>query len=170
MSDEKGQTKGFGFVCFSAPDEATKAVTEMNGSIVGSKPLYVALAQRKDERRQHLNQQYQQRLAVSRVAPQMTMPFPNPMSAMMPYLAAPLSGSQQRTYFPQAPTPQYRPVPRWSGPTAAGPGAMRTQPSKIANGRVVWVDRSIAFQIKPCTQACNSLNQRWQPNNNNERP
>ena len=48
MVDEKGNTKGFGFVCFSSPDEATKAVTEMNGRIIVSKPLFVALAQRKE--------------------------------------------------------------------------------------------------------------------------
>ena len=41
---EDGRSKGFGFGYFSSPEETTKAVMEMNGRIVGSKPLYVALA------------------------------------------------------------------------------------------------------------------------------
>jgi polyadenylate-binding protein len=74
MRDDKGNAKGFGFVCYTTNEEASKAVTEMNGKILASKPIYVALAQRKEQRRAQLELQLAQRMSATRGnmnAPQM---------------------------------------------------------------------------------------------------
>lgn len=62
MTDTAGHSKGFGFVCFTTPDEANEAITGMNGTLLGSKPLYVALAQRREDRRAKLLVEHQLRL------------------------------------------------------------------------------------------------------------
>ncbi|KAL6717524.1 Protein phosphatase PP2A regulatory subunit B [Lecanora helva] len=56
-----GKSKGFGFVCFSNADEATKAVSDYHQKMVHGKPLYVAVAMRKDVRKTQLEQSIQAR-------------------------------------------------------------------------------------------------------------
>ncbi|CAF5019779.1 unnamed protein product, partial [Rotaria sp. Silwood1] len=97
---ENGRSRGFGFVSFSTTDEAAKAITEMNGSFVGSKPLYVALAQRKKERRMHLTNQHMQYVATSHVPSQIQLPFPNGMCVMIRYLLTPMDPSQPCNFSP----------------------------------------------------------------------
>ncbi|CAA7018669.1 unnamed protein product [Microthlaspi erraticum] len=53
-----GMSKGVGFVELSTSEEASAAMLKMNGKMVGKKPIYVSLAQRKEERKLHLQPQF----------------------------------------------------------------------------------------------------------------
>ncbi|MCL7041669.1 hypothetical protein MKW94_017648, partial [Papaver nudicaule] len=94
MLDPQGQSRGSGFVAFATSEEATKALNEMNGKIIGRKPLYVAVAQRKDDRKARLQAQF------SQVRPPVAMsPLPPGIAAY--HLGGPRPPHPQQMYFSQ---------------------------------------------------------------------
>ena len=121
-----GKSKGFGFVCFNNPDEATKAVAEMNQRMVNGKPLYVALAQRKDVRKSQLEASIQARnqIRMQQAAAAAGMP--------QQYMQTPM-------FYPPGQQPGFIPPTGGRGmpfPAQAGmiPGAQAGRPGQFPGG------------------------------------
>lgn len=100
MRDQNGLSKGSGFVSFSTREEASQALTEMNGKMISGKPLYVAFAQRKEDRKAMLQAQF------SQMRPPVPMtPTLAPRLPMYPPMAP------QQLFYGQAPPAMIPPQP-----------------------------------------------------------
>lgn len=134
LDKKLGKSKGFGFVCFSNPDDATKAVAEMNQRMVSNKPLYVALAQRKDVRKSQLEASIQARnqLRMQQAAAAAGMP--------QQYMQPPVfyNPNQQPGFMPQGGRGMPFPQPGMGMPNVQGgrPGQFPGYPQQGGRGAI----------------------------------
>lgn len=112
MRDQNGVSKGSGFVSFSTREEASQALTEMNGKMISGKPLYVAFAQRKEDRKAMLQAQFSQMRPVP-MTPTMTPRLP-----MYP----PMAPLGQQVFYGQAPPAMMPPQPGYGYQQQLVPG------------------------------------------------
>jgi len=139
MADDKGNSKGFGFVAFQNAEDATRAINDMNGVIFGTKPLYASLAQRKDVRRNQLAVLHQQKMNMIQMnlGMPMNMRGPGMMYGAPPVYYPQMGVPPQRLNQPPFPPqmvprggPRFNPQQPPQGPQQPLPNAMPLQPQQ----------------------------------------
>ncbi|CAE6388828.1 unnamed protein product [Rhizoctonia solani] len=69
MRNDSGQSRGFGFVSYQAPEQATAALQAMNGAFLGSKQIAVRLHEPKQLRQEKLQQRFSPRTRSGTTSP-----------------------------------------------------------------------------------------------------
>eukprot|EP01069_Polyplicarium_translucidae_P008475 Polyplicarium_translucidae@DN3226_c0_g2_i1.p1 len=159
MRDSGGQSRGFGFVCFETAEAATNAVAEMHLKLMMGKPLYVGLAEKREQRLARLQQRYrvpamrpsnmpqmgygtqvmypQGPVAVSQQPRVMGYPPAGGMVPWRPPVGRPYPQHQQAGGV--APVPMYPQMNQATGQIRGGPGGVpskQAQATGVPGGRM----------------------------------
>ncbi|XP_010519297.1 PREDICTED: polyadenylate-binding protein 8-like [Tarenaya hassleriana] len=153
MKDPSGVSKGSGFVAFSSPEEASRAIVEMNGKMVVSKPLYVALAQRKEDRKARLQAQFAQLRPVN---------MPPNVAPRMPMYPPGGPGIGQQLFYGQGPPAMIPPQPGFGYQQQLVPG-MRPGGAPMPNFFMPMVQQGQQQQQRPGGRRGGAVQQSQQP-------